>query len=224
MTFAEAVDKIINSLKLLNKDERISRRFVLKVLKDTSANLISQKLLDRTLGREINLYSKINCFEFEKQDVRSCNLVEFRRCKVLMKSKKKLPKLIYSRFGSSIKDVTSLDGIFDFTIVTPEQYRRNLRRMYSVSSDVYFYVDSDNYAYIPDKEILTVDLTLLTVDTDEVDECSSCKEDSCKSGWNYEFIVPNKLEQAVFKDALQTISSTFRNIVPDENPNNIERQ
>ena len=96
--------------------------------------------------------------------------------------------------------------------------------MYSVSSDVYFYVDSDNYAYIPDKEILTVDLTLLTVDTDEVDECSSCKKDDCKSGWSYEFVVPDKLEQAVFKDALQTLSSTFRNIVPDENPNNIERQ
>ena len=55
MTYSEAVSKITNSLKLLNKDERISRRYVLHVLKDISSNLISQKLLDRTLGREMNL-------------------------------------------------------------------------------------------------------------------------------------------------------------------------
>jgi hypothetical protein len=223
MTYSEAVSKITNSLKLLNKDERISRRYVLHVLKDISSNLISQKLLDRTLGREMNLYTKIECFEFKKEDVKKCSIIEFRKCRTLMKSKKKLPKLIYSRFGSSVKEVTSLDGIFDFTIITPEQYRRNLRRMYSVNSDVYFYVDSDNYAYIPDKEIFTVDLTVLTVDNDEAEECSSCKEVGCKSGWDYEFIVPDKLEQAVFKEALQTIASTYRAIVPDENPNNVER-
>ena len=67
MTYSEAVSKITNSLKLLNKDERISRRYVLHVLKDISSNLISQKLLDRTLGREMNLYTKIECFEFKKE-------------------------------------------------------------------------------------------------------------------------------------------------------------
>ena len=66
-------------LKLLNKDERISRRYVLHVLKDISSNLISQKLLDRTLGREMNLYTKIECFEFKKEayiaeDVKTCLL------------------------------------------------------------------------------------------------------------------------------------------------------
>ena len=65
MTNREIVDKLVNALKYNNKDESISRRFILKVFRDTAKWLISQKLLDRTIHKELNLYSEISCFEFE---------------------------------------------------------------------------------------------------------------------------------------------------------------
>lgn len=222
MTNREIVDKIFNALKYNNKDEAISRRFILKVLRDTTKWLISQKLLDRTLFNEMNLYSEINCFEFEKEDVVKCPIIEFRRCKTLMKSKKPLPELIFSRFGASIKNILSIDGENEFIFVTAEQYRRNQKRQVR-RNEYYIYLGADNHLYIPDHEILTVDLTILTLKTDEVVDCSECKDSGCKSNWDYDFIIPDKLIDPLYKDALQTLGLT-KQIIEDQNPNNLERQ
>lgn len=218
----EIVDKIINALKYNNKDEAISRRFVLKVLRDSAKWLISQKLLDRTIFKELNLYSDIPCFEFEKEDVVKCPIIEFRSCKTLMKSKKPLPELIFSRFGASIRNVMSIDGENEFVFISSEQYRRNKKR--SVKRDEYYiYLGADNHLYIPDHEILTVDLTVMTLKTDEVDDCSSCKANSCKNNWDKTFIIPDKLVDPLYKDALQTLGLN-RQIIDDQNPNGQERQ
>lgn len=222
MTNSEAVSKTINTFKYLNKDEHISRRYVLKLLKDSSKNLISQKLLDRTILNDENIYTLIPCLEFEKIDIIRCPIIEFRTCRIIMKSKKPLPNLIYSRNGNSIKEIISVDGLTDIYLTTPQKYRNSLKRKFNITKDVYLYVDSDNYAYILDKEILAVNIKLLTLDTDTVDDISGCSEDTiCKSGWDYEFVVPDKLEEVVFKEVLQILSSTYAVRRQDENPNNI---
>lgn len=223
MTNNEVVSKVLNSMKFLNKDEHISRRYVLRLLRDSSKNLIAQKLLDRTILEEQNLYTEIPCLEFERVDTISCPIIEFRKCSILMKSKKPLPELVFSRLGSSIKEVVSLDGLTDIYLTSPEQYRRDRKRRYSKSDDVYLYVDTDNHAYIVDKEIYSVNMTVLTLKTDEVAEVSSCsKKESCKSGWEYEFIVPDKLQDTVFKEVLQILMTPYSARRADQNPNNVE--
>ena len=223
MTNAQAVSKIINSFKFLNKDERISKRYVLRLLRDASKNLISQKLLDRTISEEQNLYTKIECFEFEKVETVSCPIIEFRLCKTLMRSKKPLPELVYSRNGASIKEAVSLDDLTEIYLTTPDQYRRDRKRKYYSSNDTYLYIDTDNYAYIVDKPIYAINITVLTLKTDELEEASACSKDAgCKSGWNYEFIVPDKLEDTVFKSVLQILSNPYSARRADQNPNNVE--
>lgn len=222
MTNREIVDKLVNALKYNNKDESISRRFILKVFRDTAKWLLSQKLLDRTIYKELNLYSEISCFEFEEEDVVKCPIIEFRRCKTLMKSKKPLPELIFSRFGASIKNIVSLDGENEFIFITSEQYRRNKKRNIQ-RKDIYIYLGADNHLYIPDNEIRMVDLTILTIETDKVDECSECSNNDCQSGWDYFFPISDKLLDPLYKDVLQTLGLT-RQILEDQNPNGIERQ
>ena len=219
----EAVSKIINSFKFLNKDERISRRYVLRLLRDASKNLLSQKLLDRTISEEQNLYSKIECFEFEKVDIFSCPIIEFRKCNTLMRSKKPLPELIFSRNGASIKEVVSVDDLTEVYLTTPDQYRRDRKRKYYSIEDTYLYVDTDNYAYIVDKLVYAVNITLLTIKTDEVNEASSCSKDAaCKSAWEYDFKVPDKLQDTVFKEVLQILSNPYSARREDNNTNNVE--
>lgn len=220
LTNAEAVSKVINSFKFLNKDERISRRYVLRLLRDASKNLMSQKLLDRTIADEANLYSKIECFEFKKIDVVSCPIIEFRKCNILMKSKKPLPELVFSRLGSSIKEVTSVDDLTEIYLTTPDQYRRDRKRKYYSKEDTYLYIDTDNYAYIVDKPIAAVNITVLTLKTDEVWEASACAKEECKSGFDYEFKVSDKLQDTVFKEVLQILGSTYSARREDNNPNN----
>jgi hypothetical protein len=217
----EIVSQIINVLKLNNRDDRVSRRFILSLLEDSATTYISQKFGERSILAETNLYSYIPCFEFNQINSKTCDTIEFRLCNILMKSKKPLPKLIFSRLGSSIREIVSLDGNFTFTFVDEVQYRRNKKRQYKLKNEVYVYLGVDNHLYIPDQEIFTVDLTVLTTEVDKISECSSCtEEDNCRSKWEYEFIVPQKLIKPVVDDVLQKMGLN-RQIKADESPNNV---
>ena len=218
-TNREVVSKLVNVFKYNNKDDRKSRRFLLRILKDTATQLISQKWLDRTILSEANLYTTINCLEFKQITVKECPSVEFRMCDVLMKSVKPLPKLVFSRLGASIKQIVSLDGNFKFTLVDESQYRRNRKRQYKLKDEVYIYLGSDNHLYIPDQEIYSVDLTVLTVHPEDAQDCSECNDEKCKSFWSFPFIVPDKLLDVVFDRALQVLGMSA-SVRADENPNN----
>lgn len=218
MTRLQIVSQIVDVLKLNNKDDRISRRFILSLLETSATTYISQKFSDRSILSELNLYSYIPCFEFEKINAKSCNTVEFRLCNTLMKSKNPLPNLIFSRLGSSIREIVSLDGNFTFTFVDEIQYRRNKKRQYKLKNEVYVYLGADNHLYIPDQEIFTVDLTVLTTEVDKIAECSSCmEEDSCRSKWLYNFIAPQKLLKPIIDDTLQKMGLN-RQVKSDDNP------
>lgn len=221
MDYREAVSRVINTLKLNNRDEHVSRRYVLSLLKSVSQTLISQKWLDRTILYESNLFTNITCFEFEPIEVVSCPHIEFRRCKTLMKSVKPLPKLVFSRLGGSLRDINSLDGLFKFTVVDKAQYLRNIKRAHSIKGEVYIYLDNDMHLYIPDQEIYTLDLNVLTTAPDEAEDCSGCKIENCKSKWETEFICPQKLEDVVFTQVLQILGMS-RQIINDQNPNNVQ--
>jgi hypothetical protein len=219
MTYKEIVSSITNILKLNNKDDRMSRRFILKSLKDSASFLISQKLGERSLSLETNLFTNIPCFEFTKIEAKKCPSIEFRRCDILMKSKKPLPKLIFSRLGSSIREIVSLDGDFRFTIVDEIQYRRNKKRQHNLKNEVYVFLGTDNHLYIPDYEILSLDLTVLTAEVDDAEEASGCFEKvTCRNKFENEFICPDKLIEAVKDMTLQRLGIT-KQINEDQNPN-----
>ena len=216
------VSKVINSYRLLTKDGHISRRYVLKLLRDVSKNLLSKKLMDRTLALESNLYTKLECLEFEKVEMVKCPIIEFRMCRTLMKSKCKLPDPIFSRLGASITEIVSLDGMYELKLISAEQYRRNQKRKYSIDGEVYIYLAEDGHLYIPDEEIYSLNVTFMTLFPEEADECSECKKDNCKSGWDYPFIGSDKLDDVVFKEVLQILGSTYKATQEDQNQNGIE--
>ena len=222
MTNIEFVSQISGLLKSNNKDNKIPKRLILKVGQDASTFLIAQKLMDRTISSETNLYTTIPCFEFEQINSKNCPSIEFRLCKTLMKSKEPLPKLVFSRLGASIRDIVALDGDFTFTFVDETQYRRNKKRQQQLKNQVFVYLGTDNHLYIPDREILSLDLTVLTPDTIEAERVSQCNEKDCKkSNWQYEFICNDRLIEAVKDMVLQKLSIT-RNLVEDQSPDNRE--
>jgi len=219
MTQGELTSQIVNTIKSLNKDNHTSRRYILSVARENAKQLISQKLLDRTIGQEANLYTKIECVDFKAVEKRKCPLVEFSLCNILMRSVKPLPELVFSRLGASIRFIHTLDYQNEFKVLDSKQYLRNKKRAHSISSDRYLYLGSDNHLYIPDYEIYSLDLELLTTKPDEV-ECG-CKNDECKSGWDYPFIIPDKLISTVLDKTLQTLGFT-KQIQADPNPNGVE--
>ena len=222
MTNFEFVSQITGLLKSNNKDNRLPKRLILKTGQDATTFLVAQKLMDRTISSETNLYTTIPCFEFEQIDSKRCPSIEFRMCKTLMRSINPLPKLIFSRLGASIKEIVALDGDFVFTFVDEAQYRRNKKRQHQLKNNIFVYLGTDNHLYIPDREIFSVDITTLTLDTIAVEKASGCMERDCtKSFWQYEFIVPDKLLESVKSTTLQRLSAV-RTMPEDQNPNSIE--
>ena len=217
MTNSEIVSRIANTLNTLTKDARRSKRYLLNVARSKASFLIAQKLGEKSLIKEDNIYTTINCFEMEKIDVVKCDIIEFRRCKTIMRSKKKLPKLINSRIGNSLKEVTSLDDERDFKPTTPAQYRRDKFRGFSDYIDYYV---KDGYLYILEAEIFAVNLYLITLETDKADQVSNCsdKECDCKSLWDYEFTAPDKLLDTIITESVREITTSLQ-IPTDENPN-----
>lgn len=221
MTNLEFVSLISGILKSNNKDNRIPRRLILKTGQDVVTFLVAQKLMDRTITSETSLYTTIPCFEFERIESKKCPSIEFRMCKILMRSKNPLPKLIFSRLGASIRDIVSLDGEFTFNFVDEAQYRRNKKRQHQIKDQISIYLGTDNHLYIPDREILSLDLTVLTLDTVVAEEVSACKDKGCKSNWDYIFIYPDRLLETVKDLTLQRLG-IVRQTQADNNPNGLE--
>ncbi|MCB1711757.1 MAG: hypothetical protein KDH96_04535 [Candidatus Riesia sp.] len=214
-TNKEIVSRVKNTLNLVNKDMDVNGRFILHTAQNISISYISKRLRSRSLYRQDNLFTTVPCVELIDIDVFSCDIVEFKSCKKLKRSKKKLPELIYSRYGSSLKEVTAIDGLYEFKPSTLSQYRRDSQRA-GFSDYKYFYV-KNGYLWIPDSEQELVELYLLTPDLYDLYEMSECQDD-CKSAWDYEFIVPSDLLEQVISETAQKISIRYQ-IPTDENPN-----
>lgn len=210
------VSRIQSLLKGTSKDGRISRRLILKTAESKTKFLIAQKLNDRSLYREQNLYQTISCIELIDQDIIRCPIIEFKSCRGLKRSKLKLPELVHSKYGTSLKEVTSIDGQYSFEPITPTQYRLNKKRTLKTKTD-YFYVQ-DGYLYLPDSEVEMVDIIVLTTDLYDLEQCSSCSENKCKSAWDFEFICPDKLLEVVIQETIKELSLN-KQIREDVNPN-----
>ena len=227
MTNGEFVSLIVNSLKHITKDDHISRRYILHVGQAESQFLLTQKLLDKTILREDNIFRTISCLQMEKIDVIKCGIYEFERCKSLMRSKYKLPKPIYSRYGASIVEVTNIDGSVTFLPTSLQDFNLFKKRRSFGGKKFKFYYVQDGYLYLPDSEIEAVNVTLLTLDDEEVKKLSGCGgEDSsttssatgdCGSVWDAEFVCSDKLLSAVIAQTLQKVS-VGRQILQDERP------
>lgn len=226
MTNLEFVSRVGNSLRAINKDAHISRRYILKVGRNKSKFLISQKLRDRTLYKESNIVSYIECFELQPITTFDCGIVEFKNCKNLMKSTKKLPELIYSRYGSSIVEVTSIDGEVEFSRTTPRKYRNDSKRIHTKYLTTKFFYEKDSYLYLPDSRVEMVGVGLITLETEKLEAVSACNEsgDCAISIWDREFIVSDKLDEVVISETVKEIAGTYMQITPDTNPNMDENQ
>lgn len=221
MTKKTIVDRIKTTLRQLGKDRWLSSRFIIFVLESKMKFLLSQKLRDRSLYRESNLYTQINCFEFEKVSRINCDIIEFRTCQKIMKSKKKLPELIYSRFGDSIRMVSNLDQTERLDKTTPTDYIRNKKRKQNYNPPMFY--ERAGYLYLLNTQMEASFIELLTLDTKLAEELD-CEQDydECRSALDCEFIGSDKLLEAVVQQTIQELTQTYIQIQPDEKPDNNE--
>ncbi|MFT6125718.1 MAG: hypothetical protein ACJAVA_000159 [Flavobacteriaceae bacterium] len=214
----EFVSRVSNQLKMLSKDDYISDRYILSVGNTIATKFITQKIQTRSIDRDLSLYKEVACIEFEPKNIFECKYVEFKSCKTLYKSKKTLKELglVFTRYGSSIKELYSIDRIFTvFTESTLYQLRLDSQRDGVNNISDRFYI-LDGYIYIT-QEIEVLSGLILAIDQYELDNFSSCTE-NCKSAWEYDFIAPDSLLEDIIGYTLQQVSMP-KGISTDEKPN-----
>ena len=219
MTYGDLISSVVNGFNSTKKDMRIPKRYILSVFKKNAEFIMSQKLRDRSIYREEDLFTWLNCIELKKEDIIKCSIVEFKSCKSLMKTKKKLPKILSSIFGYAILMVTTIDGDKEYKVKTLSSYNTLKRRKsFDKFKGNYVYI-KDGYLYIPDSEVEAVNILLLTLDEDS-DEMSECGDPNlgCISIWDRVIKVADKILTPIIQQTLQEISMRF-NIPIDENSN-----
>lgn len=215
-TYKEIVDRAVNTIKSYGKDSRVSKRYILKVFLDKLEFFISQKLSDRSLFKETDLYTTIECLELESVDVYTCDVVEFRSCNKVMRSVKELPQVVSSRYGLAIKDVTNIDNSIEYKATTPSEYRRNKIREGKDPNQRYY--TKDRRLYLPDSSTELVNLSILTLESYKANESSSCNKNSCKSYWEYSLPTSSKINEIAYQETLKELGFSLQ-IPKDENPN-----
>lgn len=211
----------MNTLRLNSKDRFVSRRHILSIAKEKMKFLIAQKLLDRTLYREENLITNIECYELEEVRAVECPIVEFRLCGKIMKGKKRLPELIYSRYGDSIRLMSNVDTSERIDRTNPTDYIRDRKR--EGYREVPRYYIKDGYPYIVDGTPEVLNLQLITLDTKAAAyaSCEGC--DECTSAMDYRFVGTDKLTEVVRQETLKELMGTYLQIQPDERPDGNEK-
>lgn len=212
----ELVSRVIGVLNSNNKDSRIPKRLILNIATEKAIYLMAQKFRDRSLYRESNIYREVECVEMIKIDKAACDIVEFRTCNTVMRSKKKLPKLIFSRYGSSLKEVTNVDKGFEFQPTTISKFRRDKKRE-EFGKDRFFYVEN-GYLYLPESEVKRVHLKLYTPNEYDILKLSECSQEKCPNPWDLDFICSDKLLEVVVEETIKALSVRLQ-IPTDENPN-----
>jgi hypothetical protein len=148
-----------------------------------------------------------------------CPFVELKNCRMLMRSRKTLPKLAWSRYGASVLSVTALDDQLAFYPTTLLKSGIQSKRAFGHVKQYVYYV-LDDYLYIPDVYIEAVNVVALALDRDEAECRKGCGcADRCKSYWEYEFVCPDKLSEFVIRETLQEVLGGRMQIPVDENPN-----
>lgn len=219
MTYLEIVSRIQNHLNTLNKDMFIPRRFILSVVKSKGEFLMAQRFNEKSIFRETNLYEWLNCIKMTEVDTVKCGKIEFQTCDTAMKSKKKLPKLLWSRYGSSLIMVTNIDNSKQYEVITQTSYL-NYKKMkgFDKFKGKYAILYPDGHLWIPDSTVKIINALVYTLDETASDICE-CDDtsDNCQSYWDKEFNIPDKIREVAIQEALKDITVRLQ-IPKDENP------
>lgn len=214
MTIGHYIGKIKAGLKLLNKDEQVSDRYIFSELLTMAKTIISRKIGERSLDNDENLYKwSSKPLELREESIVDTDIVAFKSCNSVMRSKEKLPELVYSRYGASIRFVTNLDKSIKIDKGDFSQLLRDKDRMIKDTKPK-FYIQ-DGYLYIINHKLEAVYYNYLSLTPLE----EGVGNEECLSALEQEMYLPHKLEADIISATVSLIAQTNRRIVQDENPN-----
>ena len=215
VTNKQLASDMATELKALNIDERMSFRFILSRLKDKTRLFIKQDADSRRLLKITNIWKTIKCLDMCDIDAIEC-ACDIPNCKVIKKSKIKIPRVFDSNYGSLIK-VLTIDGGKEYLPTTLSSYIDIKNREIQNPNIKYFWME-DGYIFIPDSMVEQVRVVGLFENPEEVDVINDPSL-KCSKPLDALFPCPGHLLEIIKKDTIGELVRLFKNVPDDESPN-----
>ncbi len=211
------ISKVKGILRSLNVDDRISGRLILQTGRDYVQDLLANRQL-QDIFRDNSFISQLECFPMKRLETAKCDIAEFRLCKTIMKSEKKVPDLFNSKIGLSIIAVFNIDRSVKYEPIRnmADFINESKREFGSISK--YYYI-ADSYLYVLNSETEIVHIDGLFVDEKQVKEASECEDDKeCLRLLDMTFKCPERYLGIVTDQTAKLFASTYKVFIEDENP------
>lgn len=214
----EFVGRVVNDLNALTKDAHISKRWILSIGQTKAESYVAQRWDDGSLFDDLALLTCVSCIPMIEVDKIECCDAAFVLCHTLMRTKDRLPGLLFSSYGPIIRSVSNVDGTRYYRYQRLEFYNMEKKRKYADKSSVKHFYIHDGYIYIPDDHIELINVCFFTLKRRLALALSACKQPSvCISEWDEPFIYPVKLIEYIVSETVKECSTKIQ-IPDDDNP------
>jgi hypothetical protein len=212
MKISQLTSDIINDLRALNPDDRISERYVLSMLTQFNAQFLKREN-DQLRLYTSDIWTPIECLDMVESDVNECAGVK--KVHRYMRSVNRLPEMYTYANGPLVKEVLSLDDYNMYHSTTLTNYTAAQKREFK-SKEKYFWI-RDGYLIIPDGP-QKVSLLGCFLQPWRAEMASSSYKGSCIHPLDHNFPCPPHLLEAVKASTIDRLMKVFKRIIEDEVP------
>lgn len=219
LTNRQIISDIVNDLRALNLDDKVSRRYILHKLRDFTGLFIKRDADARRLLNISDIWTTVDCVELVETPIAQCCHIDIPNCVMVMKSKKKIPET-YETLYKELLQVFNPVYAKEFRQTDPQQYKNLLNREYNDKRIKYFWI-ANNYLIIPDALVTTIALRGVFLNPYEAKKLDSCVSvnDLCNSSLDQPFVCPDYLIPVVKQEVLKDLFNFYKRNVLDEKSN-----
>lgn len=226
-TVREMISRVRSLEKLLSSDASITDRVVMRELKSKAIYFIKQQTDKRRLWETSTIFTNIPCIEMKPVPTSDC--CDYVSDQEVARSKHQMPKISEGIFGLLVHGVFSVDNSRRFKEITLSRYI-NLLKLGLPTKDVYYWF-YNHYLYVSSPYVKVINIWAYFEDDipDELlyPDCpcpNQVVKDPCLNPLDLEFKCPGFLEDAVVKETLKVLMSTYFKIDDDKNSDNKDDQ
>lgn len=213
MTNKQIVSEIINDLRAMQIDDRVSERYILSKLRYYLGLFLKRENDSNRLFYYDNIWTTVNCVEMEEVSVAEC--LGYTDCKItrVTRSKKPIPELYSYKNGPLVKEVFAINEGNDYKPSSQIDYNKILKREFKDKTRYYWF--RNNHLIIPEGP----DVVLLTgCFIQESAALALCEPETCLDIMEDNFPCPAHLQSVVKQETLKDLFNFYKRTITDTIP------
>lgn len=149
-TIRESISRIRNVFKLVNEDAFLTDRFIYSLLIKHSKALIRRQDNENKIMRYDSLFETLPYVELIEVDKIEAECAKIKTGCKIMRTKKKLPKVMTGSYGPIFRTIAPIDGSDVFQQTTPAVYVSMTNSTTFKYNKTHYFWYKNGYLYFPD--------------------------------------------------------------------------